>query len=180
MTVKKTEERDHVDRWLETTWLEEIPNLDLAVEGIVDRIAGLSKRFKRTLIETLSEHGLSYEEWDVLGALRRGGPPFRRSAGELAQISELSSGAMTNRLDRLEEAGLVKRLPDPNDRRGVLVELTKKGHTAWHDSAGAEAAREALIGSVLNDREKDQLNALLRRLMLEFERREDKTSTYHW
>jgi DNA-binding MarR family transcriptional regulator len=176
--VAKTDERrlDHVDRWLETAWLQDIPNLDLEVEGIVDRMNGLSRRFKRTLNETIAEHGLSFEEWDVLGALRRAGPPFRRSAGELAEISDLSSGAMTNRLDRLEKAGLVKRLPDPNDRRGVLIELTKAGERKWLDSAGAGAAREALIASALTRREKEQLNALLRRLMLEFEQHEGTTS----
>ena len=79
---------------------------------------------------------------------------------------------MTNRLDRLEEAGLVRRLPDPNDRRGVLVELTEGGPA---DVAGVDAApqaEEALIASALNEREKKQLNALLRRLMIEFEQRE--------
>jgi DNA-binding MarR family transcriptional regulator len=172
--VAKTEERDHVDRWLTTAWLEDIPNLDLEVEGIVGRMNGLSRRFKRTLNETIAEHGLSFEEWDVLGALRRAGPPFRRSAGDLAKMSDLSSGAMTSRLDRLEKAGLVKRLPDPNDRRGVLVELTKTGERKWRDSAGAGAAREALIASALSDREKKELNALLRRLMLEFEKADDK------
>jgi DNA-binding MarR family transcriptional regulator len=173
--MKKTEERDHIDRWLENAWLHDIPNLDLAVEGIVDRMNGLSRRFKRSLNDTISEHGLTFEEWEVLGALRRAGPPFRRSAGELAEMSELSSGAMTNRLDRLESAGLVKRLPDPNDRRGVLVEITKKGQQKWLDSTGAEAAREALIGAALSEREKEQLNALLRRLMLEFEKTEGAT-----
>jgi DNA-binding MarR family transcriptional regulator len=174
--VAKTQEGDHVDRWLETAWLQDIPNLDLEVEGIVDRMNGLSRRFKRTLNETIAEHGLSFEEWDVLGALRRAGPPFRRSAGELAKMSDLSSGAMTSRLDRLEKAGLVKRLPDPNDRRGVLVELTKTGERKWRDSAGAGAAREALIASALTEREKKELNGLLRRLMLEFERSEGKGS----
>jgi DNA-binding MarR family transcriptional regulator len=174
--VAKTEERDHVDRWLGIAWLQDIPNLDLEVEGIVDRVNGLSRRFKRVLNETIAEHGLSYEDWDVLGALRRAGPPFRRSAGELAQISELSSGAMTNRLDRLEKARLVKRLPDPNDRRGVLIELTKTGLKKWLETTGAGAAREALIASALSEREKKELNALLRRLMLEFERSEGKDS----
>ena len=174
--MAKTEERDHIDKWLDTSWVQDIPNLDPEVEGIVDRVNGLSRRFKRTLKETIAEHGMSYEEWEVLGALRRAGPPFRRSAGELAQISDLSSGAMTNRLDRLETAGLVKRLPDPNDRRGVLVELTKTGQKKWLETTGAGAAREALIASALSEREKKELNALLRRLMLEFERSEGKDS----
>ena len=176
MSIKNVEEQDHIDAWLETAWLQDIPNLDFAVEGIVDRMSGLTRRFKRSLNDVLVEHGLTFEEWDVLGALRRAGPPFRRSAGELAKLSELSSGAMTNRLDRLEKAGFVKRLPDPDDRRGVLIELTKPGGTKWLESTGAEAEREALIAAALTKTEQEQLNALLRRLMLEFERREGRES----
>ena len=77
---------------------------------------------------------------------------------------------MTNRLDRLEKAGLVKRLPDPDDRRGVLVELTDAGEEKWVSTAKVQAGYENLIGAALNKREKEQLNALLRRLMVEFER----------
>lgn len=176
VSMKKVEERDHVDAWLEHAWLQDIPNLDLAVEGIVDRMNGLTRRFKRSLNDVLAEHGLTFEEWDVLGALRRAGPPFRRSAGELAKHSELSSGAMTNRLDRLEKGGFVRRLPDPDDRRGVLIELTKAGSAKWLESTGAEAEREALIAAALTKTEKEQLNTLLRRLMLEFERREGRES----
>ena len=167
--MAKVEERDHVDRFLESEFLEEIPNLDLTVEGIVDRIMGISKRFKNGLEETLAEHGLSWADWKMLSALLRKSP---RSAGKLAEITELSSGAMTNRLDRLEEAGLVRRLPDPDDRRGVLVEVTAKGKRAYNAAAGEEAAKEALITSALTKREKGELNSLLRRLMVEFERRE--------
>ncbi len=169
-------EQDHVDRWLATASLDDIPNLDLAVEGIVHRMNGLTRRIKRSHSEVLAEHGLTWEEWDVLGALRRAGPPYRRSAGELARIAELSSGAMTNRLDKLEQAGFVRRLPDPDDRRGVHVELTAAGEKKWLESTGAEAEREALIAAALTNKEKEQLNALLRRLMLEFERREDRHS----
>ena len=70
--MAKTEERDHVDRWLEQAWLEDIPNLDLEVEGIVDRMNGLTRRFKRSLNEAVAEHGLTFEDWDVLGALQPG------------------------------------------------------------------------------------------------------------
>ena len=85
---------------------------------------------------------------------------------------ELSSGAMTNRLDRLEQAGLVRRLPDPRDRRGVIVELTERGRETYQRAVGVQAKKEELVTAALNEREKKQLNALLRRLMLEFERRE--------
>jgi DNA-binding MarR family transcriptional regulator len=78
---------------------------------------------------------------------------------------------MTNRLDQLEEAGLVQRLRDPDDRRGVLVELTERGREVWEEAVVVQAEKEKLLADALNLRERDQLNTLLRRLMIEFERR---------
>jgi DNA-binding MarR family transcriptional regulator len=161
---------DHVDRFLRDI-AEELPPIDLEVEGIVERICSLNKRFLRLSEETMAEFGLSEGEWKVLNHLRKAGPPYRRSAGQLARRIELSSGAMTNRLDRLEEAGLVRRLPDTEDRRAVQVELTAPGRRAWDDTISVQAAKEALVAEALNAKEKRQLNDLLRRLMLEFERR---------
>jgi DNA-binding MarR family transcriptional regulator len=161
--------RDNVDRMLEV-WKGELPDLDLATEGIVERIQKLNKYVDRALNETLAEFNLDRGEWRLLGALRRSGPPYRRSPGHLADDLGLSSGAMTNRLDRLENAGLIRRLPDPDDRRGLKVELTDTGWRAWQDSVGAQAQKEALMASALEPHEKEELNSLLRRLMLEFER----------
>jgi hypothetical protein len=87
MTMKETDKRDHVDKWLDEAWLEDIPNLDREVEGIVDRMNGLNRRIRRSLNAVIAEHGLTYEEWHVLGALRQAGPPFRRSAGSVAACS---------------------------------------------------------------------------------------------
>ena len=165
------EDRDHVDRWLDSV---DLPGVDPEVEGIVDRINGLRRRFTAMADETLEELGLGLGEWKVLTTLRLGGPPFQRSAGMLAKRTELSSGAMTNRLDRMEEAGLVKRVADPDDRRGVLVELTKEGHRLWEEGLSAQSANESFVAAALTKDEKRQLNALLRRLMREFERREDQ------
>jgi DNA-binding MarR family transcriptional regulator len=167
----KTEQRDHVDRFLEAIHTA-LPDLDLEVEGIVDRIAGLSRRLQRSQDETLAEFGLDSAEHRALSALSQGGPPYHSTPGRLAQRMELSSGAMTNRLDRLEQAGLVRRLPDPGDRRGVIVELTEQGRETYQRAVGVQAKKEELVTAALNEREKKQLNALLRRLMLEFERRE--------
>ncbi len=166
------EEQDHVDRFLEET---ELPGVDLEVEGIVDRINGLRRRFHRMLDDTLADFGFSEGEWKALNHLWLAGPPYRRPVGKLAKWADLSSGAMTNRLDRMEEAGLVRRVPDPEDRRGVLVELTEAGRKAWKESVKAQAAKESLIAAALDADEKRQLNSLLRRLMREFERREQKT-----
>jgi len=161
-------ERDHVDACLEK--LDGIPDLDRDVEGIVSRIQALEKRFKRAMEETLEEHGLSYGEWKVLGSLRNAGTGSTRTPGELSSELELSSGAMTNRLDRLERAGLVRRLRDPDDRRGVRIQLTADGERAWLDSTNAQAIKEALVAGALGKPEQAQLNQLLRKLMLEFER----------
>ena len=184
----ESEERDHVDRFLESI-RDVLPTLDLEVEGIVDRIGGLSRRFHRALDETLAEFELDHAEWKLLGILARRAPwgatpsssaeqppavgtPHLSSPGKLAQLMELSSGAITNRLDRLETAGLLRRLPDPNDRRGVLIELTDAGRRLYEETVGVQAKKEALVAAALSDGEKQRLNTLLRRLMLEFERSE--------
>jgi DNA-binding MarR family transcriptional regulator len=146
--------------------------LDPEVEGIVDRIGGLQRRFKRAMDETLDEFDLDWSEYKLLSLLTREGEVYRSSPGKLARIMELSSGAMTNRLDRLEQAGLVRRLPDPDDRRGILVELTPEGKRVYEDAVGVQGRKESLVASALSVPEKKQLNALLRRLMIEFERAE--------
>jgi len=161
-------EQDHIDRFLSE---HDLPGVDLEVEGIVDRINGLRRRFHTMADETLSEHGLAEGEWKVISSLRLKAPPYRRSAGQLARRSDLSTGAMTSRLDKLEERGFIRRLPDPEDRRGVLVELTKAGERVWEKALGAQASKESLIADALTKDEQRQLNALLRRLMREFEQR---------
>ena len=160
--------RDHVDPKLEI-WKQELPDLDLTTEGIVERIQWANGYLDKALNETLAEFNLKRGEWALLGTLRRYGPPYRRSPGQLSDDLRISSGAMTNRLDRLEDAGLVRRLPDPNDRRALYVELTDAGWQAWQDSVGAQAQKEALVAAAFDEDEKRQLNDLLRRLMVAFE-----------
>jgi DNA-binding MarR family transcriptional regulator len=160
-------QRDHVDQFLER--LDGIPGLDFEVEGIVDRINSLRMKFRRALEETLSEHGLTWPEWKVLGSLVLGEGDCD-SPGELANALEVSSGAMTNRLDRLEQNGYVRRARDPKDRRGVKIELTDAGRRAWTESTSAGARKEALVAAALTKSEQRQLNGLLRKLMLQFEK----------
>jgi DNA-binding MarR family transcriptional regulator len=165
--------RDHIDNFLEAI-RPVLPDLDYEVEGIVDRISGLSRRLQRMMDETLSEFGLDSGDYKVIGALSQAGPPFRSTPGRLARRMELSSGTMTSRLDRLESAGMVRRLPDPDDRRSVLVELTEQGSETYQSTVGVQAEKEALVTSALSAREKAQLNGLLRKMMVEFERREGR------
>jgi DNA-binding MarR family transcriptional regulator len=171
--MRASEERDHIDRFLDTI-RETLPMVDREVEGLVDRITALSRRFHRALDETLAEFELDHVEWKVLGILSRR-PGYRPPAGVLARLVDLSSGAMTNRLDRMERAGLLRRLPDPKDRRGIQVEVTAAGRELYQAAVGAQAQKEALVAAALDDGEKTELNRLLRRLLLEFERREAKT-----
>jgi DNA-binding MarR family transcriptional regulator len=170
VSVKKgVIEDDHIDRLLAKVAEVGVVDVDLDVEGIVDRIGSIHRRMKKAHELTLREHGLTLEEWGVMSSLRLGDEACRSSPGELASDLELSSGAMTSRLDRLEEAGLVRRLPDPEDRRGVVVELTKKGRDAWDEAANVQGRREAFIASRLTKEEQRQLNVLLRKLLLGFE-----------
>ena len=170
MTDTHQTETDHVDAFLAEL---DGPDIDLTVEGIVDRIMGISRRLRRSMNETLEKVDLTWEEWSLICALRNHGEPYRLSPGELAKKQELSSGAMTNRLDQLERAGLVRRTPNPDDRRSLLVELTAEGKRVWDDSVGVQAAKEALITSAaLDEAEREELNGYLRRLMIAFERSE--------
>ncbi len=159
-----TENRDAIDDKL-AAWESDLPGVDLEVEGIVERIAFLYKRIRAMLDDTLAEFGLNVGEWAVLGSLLRAGAPYRRSPGQLAKSFDLTSGAMTNRLDRLEAEELIRRLPDPDDRRGVIVELTPKGRDVWQRAVGAQAAKEQFVASSLDASEQKQLNALLRRMV---------------
>ena len=174
-TTNPTDSEDHVDRRLDELRGGDLPDLDLDVEGIVERIQGIEKRLRVVMDETLDDHGLSYGEWKLLCSLRR--KPDRTSTpGELAAKLELSSGAMTNRLDRLERRRA--RPPAtaiPDDRRGVRVELTDAGNDSWIESTNTQAIKETLIASALTKREQHQLNGLLRKLMLALERRREPT-----
>ena len=151
-------------------WLREIPDLDARTEGIVDRINILQRVIRKTHDDTLEEFGLSWGEVQVLSSIRYGGAPYRSTPGKLATQLGLSSGAMTARLDKMEEAGLIQRLRDPDDRRGVLIEVTDRGRELWEETISKQAEKEAIVASTLSEREQDKLNDLLRRLVLAFTR----------
>lgn len=165
----KAKPQDAVDQHM-AEWPSELQGVDLEVEASVQRMQRIVKAIGRRMDDTLREFDLSHGEWGMLGHLTMSGPPYRSSPSQLSKKEELSSGAMTNRLDRLEQAGLVRRLPDPSDRRALHVELTEKGRRLWVDALGAQASKEAAIAAALNRRELQQLNTLLRKVLLEFER----------
>src|SRR3954468_2660847 len=117
--------------------------IDPEVEGVVDRVAAINKHVSRAFEDTLAGHGLSHGEYKLLLRLATRSGDNRMSAGDLSRALMLSSGAMTNRLDRMEKAGLVRRVPDPRDRRGVLVEMTAAGRKQIDASVTEQAAKES-------------------------------------
>jgi DNA-binding MarR family transcriptional regulator len=161
-------EPDQVDANLEV-WGRELPDLDLETEGIVERIYKLERHIDATMRETLDAFELSYGEYKLMMHLRYGGPPYRGKPGKLAKHLGLSTGAMTNRLDNMERRGLIRRLDDPDDRRGVIIELTDEGRVLWDEAVGAQAEKESIVASALDEAERRQLNELLRLLMNMFE-----------
>jgi DNA-binding MarR family transcriptional regulator len=157
--------RDAVDDILEQ-WSEQRPELDTASLGVVIRVMSLYRAFVRQAAEALEPLGLELFEYDVLSALRRQGKPYVLSATRLARATGLSSGAMTNRVDRLEERGFVRRRRDRNDRRGVSVSLTASGRRTIDKAIQLrlEAADESLRS--INLKERKELAGLLRKVRL--------------
>jgi len=159
---------DPVDKIL-AQWQRERPDLDVSPMGIIGRVGRLSKHLERSLQETFSEFGLTVAEFDVLAALRRSGQPYRLSPTELFNTLMVTSGTMTHRIDRLEQTDLVKRIPDMNDRRGLLIELTDKGFNLIERAVEAHVMNEHRILSVLDQSERQDLAQLLRKLLVAFE-----------
>jgi DNA-binding MarR family transcriptional regulator len=121
------------------------------------------------LTQAFAEHALESWEFDVLAALRRAGEPYELSPGRLLKETLVTSGTMTNRVDRLESRGLVERLPDPTDRRGVLVRLTPAGRTTVDGALEGLLSRERDLLGRLDTSEQRRLAALLRTLVVPFE-----------
>ena len=156
---------DAVDDILDQ-WSDERPELETDSLGVVIRVTSLSRAFLRNATEALAPLDLELFEYDVLSALRRQGRPYALPATGLAKETGLSSGAMTNRIDKLESRGFVARKADTSDRRAVIVSLTAKGRRAI-DSAiqlRLNAADDSLQG--LSTRERNTLAALLRKVRL--------------
>ncbi len=134
--------RDEVDD-LVAAWRAQRPDLDVEPMQVLSRISRLARHLDIARRGAFADHGLETWEFDVLSALRRQGPPFQLTPGALLRATLVTSGTMTNRIDRLAAAGLVRREPDPQDRRGVLVTLTEQGVAAGGRGPGRPAAPRA-------------------------------------
>ena len=157
-------EPDEVDG-LVAAWRRERPDLDVAPMEVLSRVTRLAYRLDRHRAEAFGAHGLEAYEFDVLAALRRSGEPFSLSPGQLVRETLVTSGTMTNRIDRLAARGLVEREDHPDDRRGVLVRLTGAGRMKVDAALADLLAAEQTILTSLSGPDQDQLVGMLRRLL---------------
>jgi DNA-binding MarR family transcriptional regulator len=158
-------ERDGVDTILEQ-WQRERPELDSSPIGVIGRISRLARELEQRLEPVYRDHGLEPGWHDVLATLRRHGPPYQLRPTEFTDQLMLTSSGTTKRLDRLEQAGLITRAPDPSDRRGTLITLAPKGLHLIDSVTEAHLANERRLLGSLNEAEQRRLADLLRKLRL--------------
>jgi DNA-binding MarR family transcriptional regulator len=154
---------DHVDRVVEA-WARERPDVDATPIQIVGRISRVSRRIDQQLKAVFNQHGLEAWEYDLLASLRRAGPPYELTAGQILEALMITSGAVTNRIDRLEQRGYVQRRQGAGDKRFVRVRLTAAGRKVMDGALPDHLANEAAIVAPLSAAERRQLAKLLRKL----------------
>lgn len=159
---------DQIDR-IVALWREVRPDLDPTSTEVIGRIARMEYFVTRRVLQDLAQHNINVGEFDVLAALRRRGAPYQLSPNQLQNMVLISSGALTNRINRLESASLVTRSPDPNDRRGVIVTLTERGLEVIEQAVVNHLRAEAELLEPLDQGERAQLAALLKKLLLHHE-----------
>ena len=160
--------RDEVDD-LVAAWRQQRPDLDVAPLQVLSRVSRLARHLDIARRGAFAAHDLESWEFDVLSALRRAGPPFQLTPGALLRATLVTSGTMTNRIDRLAAAGLVSREPDPRDRRGVLVTLSERGQSVVDAAFADLLEREQALLAQIGPQQRDQLAGLLRTLLVPFD-----------
>ncbi|KUM80454.1 MarR family winged helix-turn-helix transcriptional regulator [Streptomyces curacoi] len=164
MNARSPQRKDAVDAIIDQ-WAAVRPDLDTAAMEVFGRIHRLSRAMSDRAEKAYAPYGVSRGEFDVLATLRRAGEPYALSPRQLSATLMLTTGGMTGRLDKLERAGLLRRSPDPHDRRGLQVTLTEKGLNLIDEAVGAGLALQTEALSVLNDEQAGQLADLLRELL---------------
>ncbi len=152
---------DQVDRILQQ-WRDERPDLDTRPMGTLGRLKRLADHLTGGLAQVYTAYGLTAAGFDVLATLRRAGAPFALTPSELISWTMVTSGTMTNRLDRLEAAGLIERRPNPEDGRGSVVALTAKGQTLIDEMITKHVVNQHRLMQALSPEQHEQLDAILR------------------
>lgn len=154
---------DHVDEILRQ-WRSERPELDTSSMGLIGRLSRVSAQFATEMDKTFRVFGLNAAGFDVLATLRRSGAPFALSPGDLIAATMVTSGTMTNRIDRLSEADLVERIKNPEDSRSALVRLTPRGRDLIDKAVEAHVETQQRLLEPLDARDRQDLVKLLRKL----------------
>jgi DNA-binding MarR family transcriptional regulator len=152
---------DHIER-IQAAWRTERPDLDVTPQGVIGRLHRIAARLTDELVTVYAQYGLSEGEFDVLAALRRAGAPYERAPGEIALHTMVTTGAVSKRLDRLEEAGLVSRQRSDADGRGRVVRLTPAGKRLFDRAFTAHMANEQRLLEALTPSEAERLERLLK------------------
>lgn len=155
---------DRVDQIL-MQWATERPDLDASAMGVVGRVSILSTAFRTEMEKTFARFGLNGAGFDVMATLRRSGAPYTLSPGQLLASTMVTSGTMTNRIDKLVKAGWVRRIQNPADSRSFLISLTPEGFTLIDRAVEAHVATQARLLSPLSEDERTRLVGLLSKLM---------------
>jgi len=158
---------DEVDE-IVAAWRVERPDAEVTPLEVFSRLTRLAKHLERLRKQAFATHELEVWEWDVLSALRRSGEPYELSPGQLVAATMVTSGTMTNRVDRLVSRGLVQRRPAPSDRRGVLVRLTADGRARVDGALDTLLALESAILEDLPEAEREHVAQALRTLTAHF------------
>jgi DNA-binding MarR family transcriptional regulator len=159
---------DHVETIL-GQWRDQRPDIDPSPMGVVGRVKRLAKLFEAATSQNFARFDLEPWQFDVLASLRRAGAPFRLAAGALGRSMMITSGSVTNRVDSLERRGLVRRLRDPGDRRGVLIELTADGRRLVDEVLAHHLEVERGLIAGLPAPQREQLAGLLRAMLVTLE-----------
>ncbi|MCX4424143.1 MULTISPECIES: MarR family winged helix-turn-helix transcriptional regulator [Streptomyces] len=157
--------QDPVDAIIEQ-WATVRPDLDTAAMEVFGRVFRLARTMGDRMEKAYAPYGISRGEFDVLATLRRSDAPYTLSPRQLSATLMLTTGGMTGRLDKLERAGLLRRSPDPHDRRGLQVTLTDKGLRLIDEAVGAGLAVQTEALAHLDEERAGQLAALLRELLM--------------
>jgi DNA-binding MarR family transcriptional regulator len=168
------EAQDHVDELL-AQWRRERPDLDVVALGVYGRLFRVVQLSDDELAKGLAQYGLQQGWFDLLAALRRAGAPYELNPTSLMRATLLSSSGMTKRLDRIEEAGLIERRPDPNDRRGTLVRLTRRGKNVIDRAVETHVNNEKRLLGVLTTAERRTLDRVLKSLLINLELAEGRS-----
>jgi DNA-binding MarR family transcriptional regulator len=168
MSPPPQDARDEVDR-LVAAWHRERPDLDVTPMHVLSRVTRLARHLDLARRQAFADRELEAWEFDVLSALRRAGSPYQLSPGRLVRETMVTSGTMTNRIDRLADKGLVHRLPDPGDRRGVIVSLTVEGRVRVDAALAELLAQERRMLAALAPADQVTLADLLRIVVTPFD-----------